>query len=111
MLEIHGSTVSRALKVEGGRRDHAPKGGNLSRTIETRNTGHEEPAHVDMEETRTGEETGPRRGQDAPTTASRPRGPVHEGALAPAQYAALCVGCRGGEVHKADCRAHLWARG
>ena len=109
-MEIHGSTVSRALKVEGGRRDHAPKGkgGNLSRTIETRDMRN---PHVDMEGTRTGEETGPRRGQDAPTTARRPRGPVHEGALAPAQYAALCVGCRGGEVHKADCRAHLWARG
>ena len=43
----HGATGAQslgALKVEGGRRDHAPKGGNLSRTIETRNTGHEEPA-------------------------------------------------------------------
>ena len=110
MLEIHGSTVSRALKVEGGRRDHAPKGGNLSRTIEIETRDMRNP-HVDMEGTRRGEETGPRRGQDAPTTARRPRGPVHEGALAPAQYAALCVGCRGGEVHKADCRAHLWARG
>ena len=47
-LEIHGSTVSRALKVEGGRRGPAPKGGTLSRTIATetraRDTGHEEPA-------------------------------------------------------------------
>lgn len=74
-MEIHGSTVSRALKVEGGRRDHAPKGGNLSRTIETRNTGHEEPARG-YEGTRTGEETGPRRGQDAPSKSKSQKSPT-----------------------------------